>query len=196
MACLPDKGVCDLRLEPGRFGRFVRRAEVGLYFIGILKELRVIFRDLRRNDLDELQEPHHLRLRLRRDVGAGIKGFVPRGGEDRGRPAARAAVEQHMDPLVVFVDVGALLLVDLDADEVFIEVGRYLLVFEHLVLHHVAPVAGAVADGDEDRLVLLLRFVKGFVAPGVPVDRVVLVLLQVGGVFVLESVCHQWVLFF
>ena len=52
------------------------------------------------------------------------------------------------------VDVGALLAVDLDADEEVVHQAGGLLVFERLALHHVAPVAGGVADGDEDGLVV------------------------------------------
>ena len=40
-------------------------------------------------------------------------------------------------------------------------------------------VAGRVADGQEDRLVLLFGAVEGFGPPGVPVDRVVRVLEEV-----------------
>ena len=47
--------------------------------------------------------------------------------------------------------------------------------------HHVAPVAGCVADRDEQRHVATPSFGEGLVAPLVPVDRVVGVLEQVRG---------------
>ena len=50
---------------------------------------------------------------------------------------------------------------------------------ERLVRHHVAPVARAVADGDEQRLVLGARALERLVAPLVPVDRVLGVLEEV-----------------
>ena len=53
-------------------------------------------------------------------------------------------------------------------------------VLERLVLHHVAPVAGRVADREQDRPVLLAGAGERLVAPGVPVDRVLGVLEQVG----------------
>ena len=55
-----------------------------------------------------------------------------------------------------------------------------LLVLERFALHDVAPVAGRVADAQEDGLVLLARLGEGLLAPRKPVHRVVLVLEQVG----------------
>ena len=53
------------------------------------------------------------------------------------------------------------------------------VVLEGLVRHHVAPVARAVADGDEERLVLGARALERLVPPFVPVDRVLRVLEEV-----------------
>ncbi len=58
--------------------------------------------------------------------------------------------------------------------------GGYRLVLEGLVGHDVAPVAGGVANGDEDRAVELAGEVEDLRAVGVPVHRVVTVLDQVG----------------
>ena len=98
--------------------------------------------------------------------------------EDRHRPAAVPG-ERDDRVHVERVDVGPLLAVDLDADEALVHQRGRLLVLERLVLHHVAPVAGRVADGEEDRLVLGAGLGERLVAPGVPVDRVVRVLEQV-----------------
>src|SRR5690348_17481321 len=46
------------------------------------------------------------------------------------------------------------------------------VVLERLALHHVAPVAGRVSDGEQDRLVLRLRAREGLLAPRVSVDGV------------------------
>src|SRR6266511_6095536 len=54
-----------------------------------------------------------------------------------------------------------------------------VLVLERLPLHHVAPVAGGVADREQDRLVLLARLGQRLGTPREPVDRVVGVLQQV-----------------
>ena len=56
------------------------------------------------------------------------------------------------------------------------------------MLHHVAPVAGRVADREEDRLVLAARPLQRLVAPGVPVDGVVGVLEEVGARLAREAV--------
>jgi hypothetical protein len=59
---------------------------------------------------------------------------------------------------------------------------------EALVRHDMIPVAGVVADAEEDRLVLRFGARQRFVAPGVPIDRVVPVLEQIGAGFVRQAV--------
>ena len=61
---------------------------------------------------------------------------------------------------------------------------------EAFVLHHVAPVARRVADGQEDRLVLASRPGERVLAPRIPVDRVVLVLEKIGALFGGETIRH------
>ena len=116
--------------------------------------------------------------------GSGGKYVPPKNGspvrreEDGHRPAAVPGQRDdrvHVDR----VEVGPLLAVDLDVDEVLVHQPRGLGVLERLVLHHVAPVAGRVADGEQDRPVLVARSVERLVAPGVPVDGVVRVLEEV-----------------
>jgi hypothetical protein len=51
-----------------------------------------------------------------------------------------------------------------------------------------APVAGGVAHGEEDGLILTFRGCEGFFAPGVPVHGVVGVLEEVGALFGEETV--------
>ena len=65
------------------------------------------------------------------------------------------------------------------AMKLLVEHARDGFVLEALVLHHVAPVAGRVADGEKDRLVLALRRGERLLAPRVPVHRIVRMLLQV-----------------
>ena len=55
---------------------------------------------------------------------------------------------RHVD----LVDVGPLLAVDLDVDEQLVHHARGGVVLEALVRHDVAPVAGRVADREQDRL--------------------------------------------
>src|SRR5205814_1169656 len=80
--------------------------------------------------------------------------------EDRHRPAALTC--QRDDGLHVDgVDVRPLLTVDLDVDKALVHQARGLLVLERLALHHVAPVAGRVPHGAQDRLILGTRLPEG-----------------------------------
>ncbi len=116
---------------------------------------------------------------LRREVGAGEERLQLGRQEHRVRPAALAGQDLgggHVD----LVEVGPLLAVHLDADELLVHQRRDLGIGERLALHDVAPVAGRVADREEDRLVLGARSGDRLLAPGVPVDRVVGVEQEVG----------------
>ncbi len=127
----------------------------------------------------DLLEGGHAVAGLVRVVGAAVEGTAVGGEEDGHGPAAGAGHGLHRLH-VDGVDVGLLLPVDLHADEQLVHEGGGGFVLERLVGHHVAPVAGGVADGEQDRLVLGAGPLEGLVAPRVPVDGVVLVLLEVG----------------
>ena len=90
----------------------------------------------------------------------------------------------------MLVDIRTLFTVYFDRYKIGIENLCGLLILEGFPLHHMAPVAGAVTDAQKDRFVLFLRLCKGLFAPGVPVYRIVSMLLKIGRVFVLEMVCH------
>ena len=62
------------------------------------------------------------------------------------------------------------------------------VVLEALVRHDVAPVAGGVADREQDRLVGALGFGERLRPPRPPIDRIVLVLEQIGTRLVGEAV--------
>ncbi len=116
----------------------------------------------------------------RREVRAPVERASVRGQEDAHGPAARTG--HGLDGLHVDgVDVGPFLTVDLDAHEAVVEPGRHHRVLERFVGHDMAPVAGRVADGQEDGLVLLGGPGERLGAPGIPVDRIGGVLAQIGG---------------
>ena len=73
------------------------------------------------------------------------------------RPAAGTAREHLVGRLIDLVEVGPFFAVHFDVDEVAVHQRRDLHVFEALVRHHMAPVAGGVADREQDRLVFALR---------------------------------------
>ena len=106
-----------------------------------------------RDPQEERPEPRPAVAVLRREVGPGEEGLPVRQEEGRERPAAASRRELdggHVD----VVDVGSLLAVDLDRDEVLVQEVRDGRVLERLLLHHVTPVAGRVADREEDGLPL------------------------------------------
>ncbi len=126
----------------------------------------------------ELGERRHAMARLRGEVRPCIEGLAVRGQEHRHRPAALAG---HRDGgiHVEGVDVGPFLTIDLDVDEVLVHQSRRGRALERLVRHHVAPVAGAVADREEDGPLLSPGALEGLGPPRVPVDGIPGVLEEV-----------------
>ena len=142
-----------------------------------------------RHRLEHLAPARHAHALLGREVGAGVEGHLLGREEDVQRPAAGAGhglAGLHVDR----VEVRALLAVELHAHEQLVHQPRGFLVLEGLALHHVAPVAGGIADREQDRPVLLARASQGLLAPGMPVHRVVLVLEEVGRGLVGQAVRH------
>ena len=158
----------------GRVDRLAEGADVLEQFVGLVP-VRVV---------DGGQQRQELGLGK---VRAAVERLAVGRHEHGHRPAAAAGHRLH-GVHVHGVDVGPLLAVDLDVDEQLVHPGGDLVVLEALVGHHVAPVAGRVADRQQDRDVALLGGGERFGAPGIPVDRVVAVLTEVRGGLVSESV--------
>ena len=115
----------------------------------------------------------------RRKVGPAPKGFS--GGREEHRQGPTAMLAQKREGrLIDGINIGALLPVDLDVDELAVHERRNFRVLEALVSHHMTPVACGVSDRKEDRLFLVASRREGFLVPRVPVHRIVLVLQQVG----------------
>ncbi|MDC4225991.1 MAG: hypothetical protein MPW15_17510 [Candidatus Manganitrophus sp.] len=125
---------------------------------------------------------------LRGEIGSAVEGHLLGGEKHRQRPAAAAPDEELNGVLINLVEVGPLLAIDLDVDEVLVHPLRGLFILERFVLHHVAPVAGGVADGEEDRLVLIFGLFKRLLPPGVPIDRIVRMLEEIRAGFVNEAI--------
>ena len=90
-----------------------------------------------------------------RKVRAAVKGFAVGKQENRQRPAAAAG--HHLNGVHVdLIEIRTFFAIDLDVDEVVVHQLGDGLVFERLVLHHVTPVTGGVADAEQNRLVFLL----------------------------------------
>ena len=127
--------------------------------------------------------------RRRREVGASVERLQGGCEPHAHRPPSRAGRhlhERHVYP----IDVRPFLAIDLDRHIVAIEQLGHRGVLEALVLHHMAPVTGRVADREEDRLVFPTCLLEGGITPGVPVHRVVLVLKKIRTLFGSEAVWH------
>ena len=124
---------------------------------------------------------------FRRIVSAAVERLQLRREEDAHRPAAVPARRLDVSH-VGEIDVGPLLAIDFDGDEVVVDDFRDVFVLKRLTLHDVAPVAGRVAGGEEDWFVLLLRELERLLAPRQPVHGIVRVLEQVGRALLGEGV--------
>ena len=123
------------------------------------------------------------------EVGTGEERAPVMVEDDGHRPAAVAGHRDrglHVDG----VDVGPLLAVDLDADEVRVQLRRGRVVLERLVRHHVTPVAGGVPDAQEHRHSAPPRLGERLFAPLPPVDGVLRVLEEVRRGGAAEPVGH------
>ena len=82
---------------------------------------------------------------------------------------------RHVD----LIDIRPLLAIDFDVDEELVHDPRGRVVLETFMRHDVAPVAGRIADREQDRFVGLLGFGERLRSPRPPIDRIVLVLQQI-----------------
>ena len=124
-----------------------------------------------------------------REVGSAVEWTAIRQQEHRHRPPAvtgHCLNGLHVDA----VDVGSFFSIDFDVHEFLVHEARGFVVLERFVRHHVTPVAGGVADAQQDRLVLALRPFERLGSPRIPVDRVIGVLKKVGARFSGETVWH------
>ncbi len=172
------------RLEPAGAGELFAQA------VGALADLLAVLLPGLRDRLQDLGPGRHAMTRLRGEVGAAVERDLLGREEDVERPAAATRHPLH-GLHVERVDVRALLAVDLHADEVLVHHRRRRRVLEGLPLHHVAPVAGGVADRHEHRHVARGGVGERLLAPRPPVDRVLGVLEQVGRGLPREGVGHR-----
>ena len=112
---------------------------------------------------------------FRGEIGAAIVRPAFRSQEHRHRPTAAPCHHLHRFH-VHRVQVGTFLAVHLDVHEVLVHQGGDVLVFKGFPLHHVAPVAGRIANAQQDGPILFPRPVQRIIAPGIPVHRVLGVL--------------------
>ena len=170
-------------------GQFDSQVEVFGEFRRLLFDLVALLAEGSGDALEDVGPAGHAGSSLGRKVGAAEERPAVGGAEDVERPAA-VTVQHLLGVHVDFVDVGSFLAVDLDADDEIVLQSGDRLVLEGFALHDVAPVAGGVADADQDGFVFGAGAGPGFLAPGEPVHGVIGVLEEIGRGFGGESIWH------
>ena len=123
----------------------------------------------------------------RRKIGAAEKRLRLGREEHRQRPSAAPGDHLHRFHIDV-VEVGALLAIDLDGDEILVHQARDAFVLERLALHHVAPMARRISDRQQDGFVFRFGARERLLAPRIPIDGIVGVLAQIGALLVDQSI--------
>jgi len=135
--------------------------------------------------VDLLNERREVRWR---EISAGVKRLEIGRDEYVVRPAT-AARHQLGGRHVEFIHVRALLPVDLDADDRLVHQLGDLRILKDLPFHHMAPITGGIANGDQNRLIFLPRLGKRFLTPRIPVNRVMRVLEQIRAARINKPIC-------
>ena len=117
--------------------------------------------------------------RLGRPIGAPEHRLAIGRQEHGQRPAALLAERMERGHVDV-VDVRPLLAIDFNVDEQLVHPSSGFGVLERFVRHHMAPVAGGVADREQDRAVAPLGLRQGGCAPRAPVHGIIGVLQEIG----------------
>ena len=141
--------------------------------------------------LEDLIEARHPVLRGRGIVGPSKDGLSLRRQDDGHRPTPIAPVEGLNHRHVNLVDVGALLSVHLDADVMLVQIVCDSCVFEGFMGHDVTPVAGGIANAEQDGFIVRLCRLKSFCTPRVPVNGMVGVLTEIERVGVVKTVMRH-----
>ncbi len=87
------------------------------------------------------------------------------------------------------IDVGQFFSIDLNRDESIVHKGAYLFVSKAFSEHHMTPVAGGVANGEEDWFIFFAGFFESFITPWVPIDSVVGAHQEIGRFLIFKSIC-------
>ena len=150
-----------------------------MILLSLFGNLLVVFLPGSRDSLQDLFETGLTISILRRKIGSADKRLQVRRQPDAHRPAATAGGRLHKSH-VNAIDIGAFLAIDFDVHKLAIHDRGHLFAFEGFMRHDVAPVAGRIADREKDRFVFAARLGERFLAPRIPVDRVMRVLQKVG----------------
>ena len=121
------------------------------------------------------------------EVGSRINR-LPVGKTNGVQGPTPAACHQLTCIHINHVDVGSFLPIHLNTNQMVIHNFGGFEVFKTLVLHHMTPMAGAVANAHQNQFIFCLGPLPGEVAPFLPSHRIVGVLKQVRAAGVNECV--------
>ena len=130
------------------------------------------------NALHQLDEAGHAVTWGWRKIGAAVKRPSFRREEYSHRPATLAGHGYHCLH-VNRVQIGALFTVNFNVDEMRVHVVSSGFILKRFMGHNVAPVAGRVANAEQNRFVFLAGAVQRVLAPGIPIDGIINVLQQI-----------------
>jgi len=154
--------------------------ERGLKLRALRFDLRTLLAIVLGHTAQQVAERRHSMASVLGKISAAEERLLFRGGQKHGQGPPARTVRQHLlRDLINLIQVRALFAVDFDVDEQLVHQGRGGRIFEGFVGHHMAPMAGRIADRQENGLVLLLCPPQGRLAPGIPLHRIVGVLQQV-----------------
>ena len=157
--------------------------------LGTLLDLVLLVLPCIRHTEQDLPETRHAVAWFLGKIGAAVERPALRCEKDGHRPTA---VPRHRgDGTHIYtVQIRPLLTIHLDIDKMLVHQQSRFIVFEGLVGHHVAPVAGRIADAQQDGLVFRFRQAQGSLPPWMPVHRIVYVLQQIGARLFYQVVGH------
>ena len=115
--------------------------------------------------------------RFRREIGAAEERRPVFGHQEHGQgPAAGTPRQQLLRGLVDLVEIGPLLPVYLDIDEIAVHQVRSFLILKRLMRHDVTPVTGRITDRQQYRLPLSPGKPQRLITPRMPGNRIIGVL--------------------
>src|SRR5262245_6540172 len=137
-----------------------------------------MFAIVARRGLENLGEPWTPEAIVGWEIRATVKGLSVGRQEHRQGPTSTDPEHLH-HMLVDLVEVWALLTVDLDIHKMPIHDLGDGFGLEGFALHHMAPMAGGVANAEQNGFVLRLGLRQSFLTPGVPIHRIMGMLEEV-----------------
>ena len=175
-----------LDLAVGRGVGAERAERLGQLLDVMLNFVRAAFVGVRGRHQHARKSRHPLAID-RRKIGAAEKRLRVGREEHRQRPSAASGDHLHRFH-VDLIEVGPLLAIDFDGNEIFVHQPRDAFVLERLALHHVAPMARRIANREQDGFVFGFRARERLVAPRIPIDGIVGVLAQIRTLLVDQSI--------